>query len=79
MLRLIQVTYGRTYLQDSFPKENHLLADFLYNEILNLEPFFIVTSSRPCPELHLPNGVLFVSGGARNRLVGDIGDQVVEC
>lgn len=63
-----------THLQHGFSQEDHLLANLIDNEVLNLVPPLVITASRPRPQLNLPDGVFLVSGGPRDGLVRNISD-----
>lgn len=65
------------HLYDGLPEKYHLFSYFLYNEILNLKPFFILATSAGT-QLNLPHGVFFIPSGTGHRLVNYIRDKAID-
>jgi hypothetical protein len=62
-------------LYDGLAEEYHFFSDFLYYEILDLEPFFILATSGT--QLNLPHSVLFIPSGTSYRLMNYVCDKIV--
>lgn len=67
-----------TDLENSFSQENHFLACFFHNQVLNHEPLFILAAATCCANMCFPDSIFFVSSSASDGFVGDVGDQIVE-
>ena len=63
-------------MYDGLAEKYHFLSYFLYYEILDLEPFFILATSGT--QLNLPHSVLFIPRGASYRLMNYVCEKIVE-
>jgi hypothetical protein len=64
------------HLYDGLAEEYHFFSYFLYYEILDLKPFFILATS--CTQLNLPHGVFFIPSGTSHRLVNYVCDKTID-
>jgi hypothetical protein len=54
------------HLQHGLPKEDHLLARFFNDEVLDLEPFLALASPASGTEMNFPNRVFLVASSSGN-------------
>jgi hypothetical protein len=63
-------------MYNGLAEEYHFFPHFLYYEILDLEPSFILAISGT--QLNLPHGVLFIPSGTSYRLMNHVCDKIVD-
>jgi hypothetical protein len=73
------VTEWDCHLYDGLAKEYHFFTYFLYYEILDLEPFFVLARATSGTQLNFPHGVLFIPSGTSYGLMNYVCDKIVDC
>ena len=72
------VTWRDWHLYNGLAEEYHFFAYFLYYEILDLEPFFILTGATAGTQLHFPHSIFLIPGGTSYRLMDHVCDKIVD-